>query len=165
MTAWIGILRSGGFLLPSHPQACRARPRSPRRARRPALLKTEASLLPSQYVSSKREGEGPLFLQARIVPGLYMERPAGQRVSCGTVGPPASGQPVTTIADHGPLLRQGGRDAAGARWWASGASRSRDAATPTGRGRAPCRGLGPRSGEQSLRCGIFQAVTRPWEPD
>ena len=31
-----------------------------------------------------------------------------------------------------------------ARWWASGASRFRDDGTPTGRWRAPRRGLGPR---------------------
>ena len=40
ITAWIGILSSGAFPLPSHHQACRARPRPPRlaraRARRPA---------------------------------------------------------------------------------------------------------------------------------
>ena len=48
-----------------------------------------------------------------------------------------------------------------ARWWASGASRFRDDGTPTGRWRAPRRGLGP----QSLRCGILwggDETAGPW---
>ena len=41
-----------------------------------------------------------------------MGRPGGQCGSCGAVGPLASGQRATAIADHGLLLRRGGRDAA-----------------------------------------------------
>ena len=43
-----------------------------------------------------------------------MGRPRGRRGLCGAVGPLASGQHTTAIADHGPLLRWGGRDAVGA---------------------------------------------------
>ena len=85
ITAWIGIPRSGGFLLPSRPQPCRGRPRPPRRARarrparpgarawarRIALFKTggeEACLFPSQYVSSppKTVGEEASPLPKRL---------------------------------------------------------------------------------------------------
>ena len=31
----------------------------------------------------------------------------GRRGSCGTVGPPASGQRATAVADHGPLTEVG----------------------------------------------------------
>ena len=36
-----------------------------------------------------------------------MGRPGGRRGSCGTVGPPASGQRAMAIADHGPLTEAG----------------------------------------------------------
>ena len=84
------------------------RPRALAWARRPALLKTggeEASLLPSQYVSSPPEtgGEEGIFGRggAHCAGTYYMGRPGGRRGSCGAVGPPASGQRATAIADHG----------------------------------------------------------------
>ena len=93
ITAWIGIPRSGGFLLPSHPQPCRGRPRPPRRARarrparpgarawarRIALFKTggeEASLLPSQYVSSPPKTVGE---EASLLPSQNVSSPPKTR--------------------------------------------------------------------------------------
>ena len=93
ITAWIGIPRLGGFLLPSHPQPCRGRPRPPRRARarrparpgarawarRIALFKTggeEASLLPSQYVSSPPKTVGE---EASLLPSQNVSSPPKTR--------------------------------------------------------------------------------------
>ena len=51
ITAWIGIPSSGEFPLPSHPQACRARPRPPRRARAWARLPARTYLAATQGAS------------------------------------------------------------------------------------------------------------------
>ena len=120
ITAWIGIPRSGGFLLPSHPQLCRGRPRPPRppaSATWGAGLGTPHSafqnwrgggvspplpirLLPSQNgrgggVSPplpKREGRrASVFAGARCTGTYYRGRPGGRCRSCGTVGPRLAG--------------------------------------------------------------------------
>ena len=132
ITAWIGIPRSGGFVLPSGPQPCRASPRHPRRARarrparpraracarRIALLKTwgeEASLLPSQYVSSppKTGGkEGLCFCRCALYQNILYGATRGSAPVLWYGRPPASGQRVMAIADHVPLTEAGVRPAA-----------------------------------------------------
>ena len=121
ITAWIGIPRSGGFLLPSCPQPCRGRPRPLRRARarrparpgarawarRIALFKTvgeEASLLPSQNVSSppKTGGEEGLCFRRCV---LYRNIQNGRG---GGVSPPLPKRllPSQNGRGGGPLFSQ-----------------------------------------------------------
>ena len=138
----------------------------------------------SVHIRDPRAGRPRGLASTHGHPGTYyMGRHGGRRGSCGALGPPANGQRATAIEDHGPLTEAGwtrcgwgflcgsvwGCERAGstpalprsqpksvrARWWASGASRSRDNGTPTGRGRAPCRGLGTGSGGTCWRCGNF----------
>ena len=44
-----------------------------------------------------------VFAGAHCAGTYYMGQPGSRRGSCGLVGPPASGQRATAIADHGPL--------------------------------------------------------------
>ena len=172
IAAWVGIPRSGGFLLPSHPQPCNARLRLPRWARvrqraqprarawarRIALLKTggeEASLLPPPNTSPplpKREGRrASVFEGVRCTRTYYMGRPGGRCGSCGTVGPRAGawqGCERARFAPALPLFSALQRVRALVGVWRL---RFCDDGTPMGHGRAPCRGLG----SQSFRCGIF----------
>ena len=124
----------------------------------------------------KREGS---LRRRALSRNILWGDPGAGAGSNGAVWPPASGQRATAIADHWPLtearrtrccwwgLLSGSVAGLRARRVrprtspfpalqlvgppASGASRFRDDGTPTGRGQAPCRGLGP----QSFRCGMF----------
>ena len=91
ITAWIGILSSGAFPLPSHPQACRARQRPLRRA--------------------GARARQPACTSATPEPGARAGRPA--RRGCERAG-------------STPALPCSRPYSVCARWWATGASRSRD---------------------------------------